>query len=661
MSGFHELGDEFAGDEANEEWDAAWAAYSSGDSPDTASGSLQVSTTLDLPVGPVEIRGDDPGIELCLINPEAPAGAPESVVVGTSGAAGSDLQIDNQFDTEGENPVVLTVNLNTQEDGRISYSVLDRRGDDVASGDLTDTESAVDLLGRVLDASVTADGVHVYLDAACLVVDGRGVLILADDVAERDSTCRALIAQGASYLTDSIVALSSATRVVSGVARRRFGVDQIRTVRSAVIHEVLVVGGSSPSQNLLDCAEELSRFVNPSSRSNPLAVPYLAGLLNRATTRVVAADSAGSGASSSALGESEPSAQDAGEEGLLVLSELAPLDDQPRWLLSSDDGALILRGGQEPYRPADEELQAAETSLLETNRKRTVPAAFGLPGCPPSGALDELWSDLSAGDLSSIPTGVAAELVSRGMVRAADTEDVQAAIGSARERSRSAMDLLGEVLDATSLLRPPAVVLGQVVDAVDGSLPSRLVDITHLDLLVPVDEWGEYLNALALIGLERGSLTVSGRNLEAGFGVVLSRGGDDPLEVEVCRTLATGPFGVLVDPSEFHEMAVPVRCGARWFRALHPAHRFIHACLRFERTEGTDMAVARSVVSNAPQLPMLTAQMLDTAERLGAARTVLAVVGEVSELLLGLPEHLVGIAVGRNTRVKKTRRLGRRS
>jgi hypothetical protein len=58
MSSFHELGDEFAGDAANEEWDAAWEAYTSGAETNQGVLSAPLRAALRLPTGRVELRGD---------------------------------------------------------------------------------------------------------------------------------------------------------------------------------------------------------------------------------------------------------------------------------------------------------------------------------------------------------------------------------------------------------------------------------------------------------------------------------------------------------------------------------------------------------------------------------------------------------------------------
>jgi hypothetical protein len=87
---------------------------------------------------------------------------------------------------------------------------------------------------------------------------------------------------------------------------------------------------------------------------------------------------------------------------------------------------------------------------------------------------------------------------------------------------------------------------------------------------------------------------------------------------------------------------VPFRIGGRWVPALHPEHRFVHACVRADRGGGREHLVElRDVVLTAPQGPPLLAEAMECSARWGATTSVLAVVRSASERLPGLPTWLV--------------------
>ncbi|MGB6057688.1 MAG: hypothetical protein WBF71_05440, partial [Microthrixaceae bacterium] len=205
------------------------------------------------------------------------------------------------------------------------------------------------------------------------------------------------------------------------------------------------------------------------------------------------------------------------------------------------------------------------------------------------------------------------------------------------------------------------VILGDFVDSLDGVLPPHFTDVKDLNLLVPAEIADELVEILETLGIVREPVTLTTTSLESGRTLALGRVGEGSVKLELYRTLASGPFGVLVDPGEFHRTAVPFRVGERWASALHPAHRFIHACVRFDGASRNDMGLARSVILNAPRTSALSNQMLDMAERWGATATVLSVLAELDKVLPGVPASLSSVAAGRTDRSKRNRRIGRRS
>lgn len=91
--------------------------------------------------------------------------------------------------------------------------------------------------------------------------------------------------------------------------------------------------------------------------------------------------------------------------------------------------------------------------------------------------------------------------------------------------------------------------------------------------------------------------------------------------VTVSANLAHGPFAELVDMDDFHEMSVEVRVGRHWIRGLHPAHRYIDACLRLERNPNDHGAIDSAKI-NLPVEDKEVRRVAELAERCGALSVV---------------------------------------
>ncbi|MGB6059519.1 MAG: hypothetical protein WBF71_14775, partial [Microthrixaceae bacterium] len=455
MSGFHELGDEFAGDEANDEWDATWAAYAAGDQPLSDAEILPLRTVLDLPIGMVEIRGDDPGIGLCLVE------SPEE--------RRSQSTPESEFDVDSEDSPALTMTLTTDDAGRADFLVLNAGGEVVGTGALEDHESASELLDHLVAASIATDVSRVYLKAACVEVAGRGVLILSSDESARDAVTKGLLGAGARYLTDSVVATNPGIRPISGLARRRAGAEATKTVQSVVVDVVLIIdsdadvsrGPHAEPEVIADvqAVVELAHFVHPGSRTHPMALAHVAALVAGASChRVNPADTPQLAGFLPLL----PKAR----RNLLVVTDLsdtagadvgwvtndtqvpdgtASTDTPPgeTLLLRFGDGALVSQAS-EGIRVIDTDaIQAIEQRLAVDDRRRLVPAGFGLPGCPVGNAVADLWKTTTADALPrTLPTGVVAELISRELVGADEATrerliDVHAVARSRRDEAVS--------------------------------------------------------------------------------------------------------------------------------------------------------------------------------------------------------------------------------
>jgi hypothetical protein len=199
-----------------------------------------------------------------------------------------------------------------------------------------------------------------------------------------------------------------------------------------------------------------------------------------------------------------------------------------------------------------------------------------------------------------------------------------------------------EVLDLAAEAQIVPVVVGAVAQAFDGPLPEHLTDIDRLDLLVRRDDLDRLTADLEARGYVARSRTLTATSLATASDQQLEHPDRPGITVDLHRSLAAGPFGELVDPEEFHRRAVPFRLGTRWVHALHPEHRFVHACVRADLGSGREQLVElREVVLSAPQGAPMLAEAMECSARWGATTSVLAVVRSASEQLPGLPTWLV--------------------
>ena len=84
------------------------------------------------------------------------------------------------------------------------------------------------------------------------------------------------------------------------------------------------------------------------------------------------------------------------------------------------------------------------------------------------------------------------------------------------------------------------------------------------------------------------------------------------------QTLAAGPVGERVPAHELHARAVPVLIHDRWYRALHPHHRFVHACLVVAHgSSASRRRDVRNLVTTAPRTPGDAASVVIDSKRWG--------------------------------------------
>lgn len=273
-----------------------------------------------------------------------------------------------------------------------------------------------------------------------------------------------------------------------------------------------------------------------------------------------------------------------------------------------------------------------------------------------SGAVELLLSvDASSDDASTRPAGPVG--LGKWAVSVADSMAVghESATGS----PTAVTGLLANLLGADEDMSAQPLVLGEVVLAHDSAFPMESFRGDRLDLLVDERQAADMAAKLDACGcIETGS-GPAGTSGEDGVGVARWSCPDCAVTVVLHRCLATGPFGELVDHDELLARSVPVRIGARWYRALHPEDRFVHAAL-VAAANPDDEASLRAVAMMAPVDQVLATSVVEAAERWGAIRDVLTVVGIVERRFGGLNPWLVERAGRESPRRRGVRRRARR-
>jgi len=686
VTNFHELGDEFAGDEANEEWDAAWVAYTSGADTSRVSGA-PLRAALRLPAGRVELRGDV-GDEIVALYADlhdrlAPSNDALGVdqhlplvvfTVRSSGDAGSGGAASRK-PAGGRHPT--------------SWS-LEQDADGVCAEGEGPADLARALAARMVPAASSADQTHLHLDAACVDLDGTGVLLVGGTRERRDAVLYEFLAVGAHYLTNDDTVLQPGTRAARGTAMplwRRDGQllpasHSVPVAECSDVGVILVLEGvddgdradptsGGVARNVggddqrLTAAETLVALLGRAGSRGGAAMDQLAVLVTGSTcVRVDPHDPAACVAAARSARRPErrrlatpfewvTTSPDPAAEGGRRGRRADPIRVVHR-MVRFDDGATVDHGdGAGPLAVTVEQADALEAAAVVGHPLRPGPEALGLPNCPVGTTARALWSTSSllvdTDGVGALPSGVVAELVSRELL-VSDARQRDRVIErhlAARDLTDSAVGRCVEIVDIAASAGIVPVLVGSLAQAFDGPLPEHFTDVTRVDLLVRKDQVDPLAEQLERRGYESESRMRSGSSLTTTSDRRLHHPDHPSILVDLHRTLAVGPFGELVDPEEFHQRAVPIRLGARWVMALHPEHRFVHECVRVDRSERmASNAELRDVVLSAPRASSLMSATMECSARWGATSSVISVVRRIDAVLPGLPRWLVEVTSG---------------
>lgn len=356
------------------------------------------------------------------------------------------------------------------------------------------------------------------------------------------------------------------------------------------------------------------------------------------------------------------------QDALLFAAESQRVED-------SDSTSFVPRAEVLTPDQADQLIAQSERNA-ERNRPEAwpTPSAFGLTDCPSGKAAQALWQGLALpenGKAGDMPSGVAVELLSRDLLQApqATQDKVLHAHVLAQRHAHEVAGALSWVLRVAAEVDVHPVVFGSLLQVWDGRLPEHFTDIGQLDLLIRNSEIDRLLERLENQGFQLEARKLSKKAVDTDIEYNLRHPAIPEVVIALHATLAAGPFGLLVDPDEFHDRAVPVQVREHWVKGLHPEHRFVAACVAasaWQTTEsisesvsvGTDddapmqsvnksgsaapsIAQLREVVMTAPSSEELLMSAVECSSRLGAASKVFSAVRQADEVLPGLPVWLV--------------------
>lgn len=123
---------------------------------------------------------------------------------------------------------------------------------------------------------------------------------------------------------------------------------------------------------------------------------------------------------------------------------------------------------------------------------------------------------------------------------------------------------------------PFLVLKGSAVAHLDYPDPSRRA-FGDNDVLLPTDRFTEGMAALLEDGYRRPAAEL-GPGFDVRFGKGATLLADDRVELDVHRTFAMGPFGLLIRLHELWEDPESFELGGRRLRALGAEQRYLHAC-----------------------------------------------------------------------------------
>jgi len=539
----------------------------------------------------------------------------------------------------------------------------------------------VDLLDAVVSRlnrlAFATDPSRLHLHAAGLEYRGDGILLLGPSGSGKSTVATALVTRGAAFLSDESITLQPGSRtayaypkpitlkaesidlarqwvpgggsgldlVVAQNGRAHLRASSLGEVVPYVEPKVVVVvrhDTKSTTFRPITTAEACMHVLGDSldaARFGPAALEVVAWVLSAAVTWELVYGDASDAAD--ALMEIRPAFRRRLVVAGCVGWDPVPTASGSRFVspdrsvrtVRFDDGAVRLDGATRSLTLLD----VGEPGLGHSGGASTANDEvwrFALPDRP----VDDLdaAAPLRDADVDALRfgrcTGVGVEQLLRDRPGPGVAERLRHLHTSAQTSCLVLERELAHVVDLLEAHGVEPVVLKGPVSAHDGPLPPHLRDFGDLDLLIRTQHIDTAVAVLTGEGFERRfpklsedfdrrfskSVTLHGAFRTGGHAAA-----GRTFEVDLHRTLTPGPYGFLVDLEELHDRAVPVRVAGRWYRALHPTHRFVHHCLHAALGSAPPrLHSLRDVLGTAPRAPAVLDDVIEVVERWGVTAPV---------------------------------------
>jgi hypothetical protein len=205
-----------------------------------------------------------------------------------------------------------------------------------------------------------------------------------------------------------------------------------------------------------------------------------------------------------------------------------------------------------------------------------LPSAVELPDAP---LTDQEWRRLRNAVRHERLTGQATAAADAGALRLTgpqreELEEEHVAAMAHVLRLEAGLLRVHDVLGEAGI--PFAVLKGTAVAHLDYADPQRRA-FGDVDVLLPTDRFADGIEALLDHGYVRPAAEI-GPGFDVRFGKGATLVGTDRCELDVHRTFAMGPFGLLVRLEELWERPARFELGGRELWALDTEQRYLHAC-----------------------------------------------------------------------------------
>lgn len=411
------------------------------------------------------------------------------------------------------------------------------------SSDIDALDSLMQVLNRL---TLDTDSARLHLHAACVELDGVGILLAGPSGSGKTTLTIGLLAEGAKYLTDEILTLLPGLATAFGypkplTIKSCLGLDAFPTLPAPVWSSTGRAAIAASALSTTAAYTHVDHVVFP--RYVAEGATYLTPISRADATRRLLSDSL-----------------DVVRLGVGSLDTVANLVGEATcWELQSTDlesAVAMVRALPEPTQVVTTMLEVEAPFTKSTPRTGIRVARFPESAIAfeyPYARMIELnleeTDEFTARARGIAPVGALDRLERSGMV-----------VPSTTAASRSVVSGV-----TASVPQAAGVVMGDLISALADAGIEAILDVRALEVL---------RTGRRCVGGGRPRVLVQARHLHSARRIAARC---DSSVVVVDRLLPRR-FSEAVSPGESRRWAVPVRVGGDWFKALHPLHQFFEAC-----------------------------------------------------------------------------------